>query len=164
MKLVLFRHATRSPYEVGDASLNTVGLAQANDLPSLVTPHGSLPSPTHLFSSPKKRARQTLQVLSDNLGLALIIDENLDERKNNESTAEFDQRVMDVFDRLMRLDHDATAYVCSHLDWLEAAIAKWPSDYTQSATSWAAGEFLIFRVEDGVCITKGGGVISPRRA
>ncbi|MES2855776.1 MAG: phosphoglycerate mutase family protein [Bdellovibrionota bacterium] len=163
MKLVLFRHATRSPYEIGDASLNATGLSQANELPHLIAPQGPIPSPTHLFASPKKRAKQTLQILSDSVGLPVIVDENLDERKNSETIQEFETRVKAVFERVSKLESASTVFLCSHLDWLEAAATVWPTDLNQSSHSWGAGEYLIFKVEDGICLSKGGGVVSPLR-
>lgn len=184
MKVVLFRHATRSIQGLGDCPLSAEGLAQAENIPAFLTPQGPLPKPTHLFCSPKKRAQQTLQPLAENQALPLKIDPRLDERHQNESGADFETRIRSLIEDVASLSHrslsgeaadapalssadsaEACVYLCSHLDWLETALVLLDSDLSdlEIASGWATAEFRIFRVqEDGLWALKSGGGIPTR--
>jgi len=180
MKAVLFRHATRSLQGLGDAQLNAAGLRQAEDLASGLSPQGPLPLPTHLMCSPKRRARQTLAPLSARTQLPLIIDERLDERRQGESTREFENRVRSLTEEILSSNpqssnpqtfletnnegRDPCVFLCSHLDWLETAMALVPSDMSdvEIAAPWTTAEFRVFRIEGGLWMYKGGGVIDVR--
>lgn len=177
MKAVFFRHATRSVQGLGDAQLNAAGLRQAEELASGLSPQGPLPHPTHLMCSPKKRARQTLAPLSARTQLPLIIDERLDERRQNESTREFEDRVRSLTEEILSPETktfleeknttkgcDPCVFLCSHLDWLETAMALVPSDMSDAeiAAPWTTAEFRVFRIEGDLWMCKGGGVIGVR--
>jgi broad specificity phosphatase PhoE len=164
MKLVIFRHASRSPFGAGD-SLSSVGLAQAEDLAQ-----AKLPEPTHIFVSPKKRAQQTLAPLAQVTGLAPTIDRRLDERRQNESMPDFEARVrsflaeMESLARNSSADTSLCAFACSHLDWLELAMILLPSDLSERemSLSWATAEYKIFEFADGLWLSQACGVIPPR--
>lgn len=167
MKLVLLRHATRSPYESGDAQLTTFGLSQAEKLATMIAPQGPLPQPTHLISSPKKRALQTLSPLSQATGLSLAIDPRLDERKNIETLEEFEARIDAVFRDCSAKDtsdREACIYLCTHLDWLESALSIFSSDLSDidAARGFSPCEYLVFKVEGGMCYSKARGIASGK--
>jgi broad specificity phosphatase PhoE len=168
MNLVLLRHATRSSVlEFGstESSLNVTGLAQASDLIQHVQPQGELPSPSTLFSSPKLRARQTLEPLSQALPLKIHILSDLDERRENESLSKFERRVRDVIDFTLTLPDPETVYLCTHLDVLEAAALLWPTNFTEreSATPWSTLEYQVFKRVDGILQSGLRGRVEPRR-
>ena len=155
MKIVLLRHATRSAVGLGDTPLTLLGLAQAEELGLKgATARDSLPKPTHVFASPKQRARQTLTPLSEKLGLPLKIDPRLDERHQNESHVEFTQRLREFLAEIesMQTSEEPAIYLCTHLDWLELAVTEISSDLTEieTAASWQTAEYRVFRVEDGL--------------
>lgn len=167
MKIVLFRHATRSAHGLGDSPLSAEGLAQAENLPSFLAPNGPLPKPTHLFCSPKQRARQTLAPLSQKENLELAIDPRLDERHQNESGLDFETRILDLLkdvEALSEAHPEPCVYLCSHLDWLEAVLVLIPSDLSdlEIAGSWSTAEFRIFKIQAGVWTLKSGGGIPSR--
>ncbi len=161
MKAVLLRHATRSATGLGDSSLNALGSNQAEALAQrCLAPHGPLPHPTHLLVSPKLRARETLQPLSETTRLHLKIDERLDERHQNETSAEFMARVRQFLAEVEQTpEKDSCVFICSHLDWLEAALITISSDMNEieSAASWMTAEFRIFKIEDGLWSLKNRG-------
>lgn len=169
--IVLMRHATRSAgldfgsVKSGDAAgespLNAVGLAQAEDLADLVRSKGKLPAPTRLFSSPKLRARQTLEPLSKTTGLALEILEDLDERRDREALKDFTERVRGI---PSLLKGGGTIYLCTHLDVLEAAALAWPTDFSEheSTKSWSTLEYQVFKVKNGFLESGARGRIEPR--
>jgi phosphohistidine phosphatase SixA len=181
MKLVLIRHATRNTHAAGDASLNPTGMTQADELLRLLKPQGPLPVPSHLVTSPKKRAKQTLTPLSVATHAQLLIDSRLDERKQNESMSDFTERVTEVLNHLSQRGEAPTnpalenqsgkdspreisIYLCTHLDWLELALNLLDSDLSdfERATSFAPCEFKIFKWQSNSWIYNGGGVATGR--
>lgn len=180
MKLVLLRHATRSALDLeagpaGESPLNTIGLAQAEDLPNHVHPKGALPVPTKLIVSPKLRARQTLTPLSRETGLSLEVDPRLDERHSNESLQDFHSRVLSVFNEVQELALSAqdqknerieneVYYLCSHLDWLEAALTLWDTNLSdrEVSTSWSPLDYQVFRFRESALVSLHRGSVHPR--
>lgn len=174
LKVILLRHAARSAHGLGDTSLNAIGQRQAQELTGLLAPQGPLPIPTDLITSPKKRARETLQPLSAAVSLDLKIDARLDERHQNETGAEFKTRVAQALSELgaqAKADvlkpgtREATIYLCSHLDWLEIAMLLAPSDsrLDEDAANWSNAEYRIFRIaKDGLWTLTGHGVATGR--
>lgn len=167
MKLIMLRHAARSPHDVGDSGLNAYGRAQAFQLPQSLNPQGPLPPPSLMISSPKKRTRETLLPLAARLGLTLSIDKGLDERRQNETAREFQERVHSVLEGLTRnlsvtpALRETCILMCSHLDWLEAAIAVLPSDLADAEhLNWSNCEFRIFKWQGGIWCLAGHGVIN----
>ncbi|MES2965518.1 MAG: phosphoglycerate mutase family protein [Bdellovibrionota bacterium] len=160
MKLVLLRHATRSPYDGGDSALSTKGLAQAEALVGQVSPQGSLPAPTRLISSPKRRAKQTLTPLSHALHVSLEIEERLDERRQVETGKEFQQRIDGLLEELSNEStHEACVWLCTHLDWLETAMIAMTHDLSEIEASigFNTAEYKVFRLEDGIWKSKAKG-------
>lgn len=176
MKLVLLRHATRSALDfemgpAGESPLSTIGLAQAEDLLNHVHPKGPLPAPTRLFASPKLRARQTLTPLSRESGLSLDIEPRLDERSSDESARDFHARVVDLFEDLRTQAattndeaSNETVYLCSHLDWLEAALTLWDTNLSEREASvpWSPLDYQVFRFRDGILNSIRRGSVNPR--
>lgn len=154
MKVVLLRHATRESQDFGDSPLSIGGQGQAQELVERARALAQLPSPTALRPSPKRRARETLAPLSNATGLALDVDPRLDERHQNESAKEFEERVREVIRELDESDSSdgACVYLCTHLDWLEMAMALIASDLREPESSlpWSTAEYRIFEVERGL--------------
>lgn len=168
MKMLLIRHATRSLHGLGDVSLNPQGQRQAEYLAELVS-QGLLPTPSHLISSPKKRARETFASLSLSSQIPVTIDERLDERRQNESAQDFEARVRSFLEDLtpngsMAPKYKGCAMICSHLDWLELAMVLLPSTLsdTEMAATWSNAEYRLFRYNDGLWELMGGGIAEPR--
>lgn len=163
MKLVLLRHATRSPYDGGDSSLSTKGRAQAEDLVEQLAPRGPLPHPSRLIASPKRRAKETLTPVSHALHLPLDVDTRLDERHQNETPGEFRARIEELFRELESAAADGAScvWLCTHLDWIEAAMIAMTHDLNEIEASmgWSAAEYKVFRFEDGVWWLKSKGQI-----
>jgi len=168
MKVLFIRHGTRSLHGLGDVSLNSQGQRQAEHLAQLVA-QGQLPSPSHLLSSPKKRACETLESLSLATQIPVTIDPRLDERHQNESAREFEARVRSFLDEwtpapVTSRKSEGCAIICSHLDWLELAMVLIPSTLseTEMAASWANAEYRIFRYTDHLWELIGTGIAEPR--
>lgn len=166
MKVVLLRHAARPTHDPGDCSLTTYGLAQAEALARAIAPQGDLPIPTQLLASPKKRAQQTLTPLAQFTQLRLEIEHRLDERRQNETSKEFDLRISTL---ITELSHpparpDGCVYLCSHFDWLQTAIILLPSSSSPADLdrNWANCEFLVFRINEGLWDLVHSGVVAPR--
>lgn len=163
MLAVFIRHATRDSHGLGDSSLNLTGRAQAEDLSEAIKTKRILPSPVGLYVSPKKRAQETLTPVSEHLGLKLNIDIRLDERKNSESPFDFEQRIFDFIVEVTKTPH-SVVWICSHLDWLEAAMLLLPSDLSdlEQSAPWQTASYRVFSIEDGLWKFKGGGAIETR--
>jgi phosphohistidine phosphatase SixA len=165
-QVVLLRHATRSAvleFGSGESSLNAIGLAQAEDFADAVRAAGKLPRPDRLLTSPKQRARQTLEPLSKALALPLIVEAALDERRDNESLEAFEKRVREIFESIR--SHRGVSYLCTHLDVLEAASLLWPTDFSarEQSLPWSTLEYQIFDLRDGVLRASSRNRIEPRR-
>ena len=144
----MLRHGARSPHDFGDSSLNADGRAQAEALARAISPQGPLPAPTALASSPKRRAKETLAPLAAALQLRLTVDQRLDERHQNETMKEFEARIRALLDELASGGRDTCVYLCSHLDWLELALALLPSDLRDTDVNWTNCEYRVFRWQD----------------
>jgi phosphohistidine phosphatase SixA len=175
MKLVLLRHASRSQQGPGDHGLSDAGHAQAEALIRHVSPSGSLPAPTRILSSPKLRARSTVEPLCTAFHKTLEIDKRIDEQSHSESLTEFENRVRLLIDELTEnagrgsLFRSETAeeclYIVSHLDWLEAALLALPTDLSDrdAMATWVTLEYRAFRFHDGIFKwVQTGHVIPPR--
>ena len=66
LNFILFRHAEKSSDFAADSSLSASGFNQARQLAQMVQ-NKKLPPPTHLICSPKKRTRETLSFLSEQI-------------------------------------------------------------------------------------------------
>lgn len=170
MKVVIFRHATRSPSSLGDPSLNEEGKKQAQLIASSVFPSGSLPLPTQIISSPKRRAMETFLPLSYSAHLPLTVNQGLDERGHHESLKTFTLRIKHFLSQLETLDQSSLPssppsciYVCSHLDWIEEFLMLIPSDLsdTELSSPWSPATFKSFKIVDSIWSLIDSGVIEP---
>lgn len=154
LQIVLMRHATRSAtfeFGQGESSLNAQGFAQAEELARQAQEQAlKFNRPTQLLCSPKLRARQTLKPLAETLGLKIQIREELDERRDTESLASFENRVREIATHLK--SETGVVVVCTHLDVLEAAAALWPTDLSEreAARPWSTLEYQVFQVNDSL--------------
>lgn len=147
MLVYFFRHCERA--SGGDnPPLTPAGVLQAKKLAEL-TETEKLPKPHLLWTSPKRRAVDSLVPLATHLGLKVEALAELDERKPSESAPAFQQRVRGTLERIERLGRDL--FLCSHLDWLEAAMSEIADEGRLHVTSfhWSAGGYIGFSVEDG---------------
>lgn len=155
MKMLMIRHAARSLHDLGDTPLSSQGRLQAEHLRQLID-EGQIPAPTELISSPKKRAKETLAELAMALELPVTIENRLDERHQNESAREFEDRVRSFLEEITSDEaaenREKCIAICSHLDWLELAIVLLPSTLSENeiADSWSNAEYRIFRYVDGL--------------
>jgi phosphohistidine phosphatase SixA len=119
MKLYLFRHAEKASPFHPDPSLSDSGMQQAMALLEKVK-NAELPRPTHLWVSPRLRARQSFQALSNGLQLPFQIFEGLDEKMGGENRHQFRERI----DKILQNASTQTGvlYICSHYDWLEESL------------------------------------------
>ena len=152
MKVVILRHATRSPSGMGDSPLNTFGLSQAQMLAhELLSPRGPLPHPTHLWASPKLRAQQTLAPLSQAVAIPLKTDARLDERHSGESSQDFVVRIRELIRDASNLPPtpETCLYFCTHLDWLEEVMPLLDSDMSELeiSTPWSTAEYRVYQLD-----------------
>ena len=157
MTLILMRHATRNFND--DDSLSSEGHRLATTLAQVLKNRGHVP--TRLYCSPKQRTRQTLKPVSDTIVVKVEIDPRLDERDNQESVQEFENRIRQFLnaarekaasdEKSPKLPRE-TWLACSHLDWLEAAVLDLASDENdfERAEPWAPMAIRIYNFEDGI--------------
>lgn len=122
-EFVLFRHAKKN-FDSIDPDLSQDGLKQALRILESVQKN-ELPTPQFLFTSPKKRAQQTLSILQEELQIPLIIEPALDEQNSEEPSSAFRNRVIQFLTKDLPSKNINFAFLCTHLDWLEmfAAVA-----------------------------------------
>lgn len=155
MKITLLRHGNRDLTMSSDGGLNRAGNDLAAGLPSKIEPNGNLPKPTQLISSPKKRAQETLLPMSKALELPLLTEEDLDERRTNESSVEFRSRVKNYLELLPnKYKSSDVVCLCTHSDWLDDAMIVLPSDIPQpiAESGFACGEYRSFEFKDGLWV------------
>ncbi len=121
MKIYILRHAERSN-GYGDVSLSQEGHSQASALAS----NPSLQDVNLVRCSPKIRTRETIQPLCNRLQLVPEIAPDLDQRKSMETDAEFIRRVLNYLDECVQTRKEQNLLLCSHSDWLQAAIMNLP--------------------------------------
>jgi broad specificity phosphatase PhoE len=152
MQMMLLRHAERENTGVSNPSLSPHGQRQAQALCQKIQ-NGELPRPTHLWTSPKNRARQTLQKISSALSLELQVIDSLDERQSSENFAQFQTRIRRFFqsvERQAKENPGGVLYCCTHLDWLEEALPLVPTleDFSRDGMAWAPAQYLGFEIRD----------------
>jgi phosphohistidine phosphatase SixA len=147
MKLVLFRHGEREKGGDSNPPLSGRGIKQANKLAVLVQ-EGKLSSPHRLLCSPRLRTQMTFAAVAKEMAAPIQALSELDERQNSESAEQFQRRVKNFL--LQQNQLPGVAYLCTHLDWLEAAMFEIPCDTDLSQdrymSSWLPGHFMIFEV------------------
>ena len=121
MKIYILRHGERSN-GYGDVSLSQEGLQQANALAN----NASLQDVNLVLCSPKIRTRETIQPLCNRLQLIPEIAADLDQRKSIETEPEFIRRVLNYLDECVQTRKEQNLLLCSHSDWLQAAIMNLP--------------------------------------
>lgn len=137
------------------------GHAQARALASLVV-SGHLPQPTKLTASPKKRARQTLEALqAQSKGLVLNVDDRLDEHRAGETRDQWENRIRSWIKETQKSTSDSVVYICSHLDWLEAAMVLFDSTMSdfEIASNWSNGSYRIMSFKEGLWHLSATGII-----
>jgi broad specificity phosphatase PhoE len=169
MTVTFIRHAARSSHQslakptphlsgvIDDPSLNDLGHRQAQVLAEFSVDGAKIPRPTHLYSSPRKRAQETLAPTSAALNLKIKIDPRLDECRSSENATEFRQRIVSLINEFAAQAADpkmkfGEIYVCSHFDWLETVLPLLPSDLKDSeiTAGWGHCEFRVFEISDGL--------------
>ena len=121
MKIYILRHGERSN-GYGDVSLSEEGQRQALELAQ----NPSLHDVKLVLCSPKIRTRETIQPLCHRLQLKPEIATDLDQRKSIETEAEFVRRVLNYLDECVQTRTEQSLLLCSHSDWLQAAIMNLP--------------------------------------
>ena len=147
MKLALFRHAEKENISSNPA-LSPRGLKQSEFLKTLIEKN-ELPLPQYLWSSPKIRAVQTFQKLSENKSLEIDVMQELEERSSQESSNMFSKRVKNFLQRSSQIN--GTVFLCTHYDWIEEALIYIPSDTDLSQSryhSWRPGAFMLFEISN----------------
>lgn len=150
--LIFMRHGARS-FE-GD-SLSVEGKHQAALLSKTLLAK-KVPLPFQLESSPKMRTQATLAPLATELGLRVQIDRRLDERSGGESEADFEVRVkeflIDCDEWAKHQPKISARLLCSHLDWLEAAVLFITSDENDFERSepWPPLAIRAYNYEGGI--------------
>jgi phosphohistidine phosphatase SixA len=121
MKIYILRHGERSS-GYGDVSLSEEGQRQALELAQNAT----LQDVNLILCSPKVRTRETIQPLCNRLQLTPEIAPELDQRRNIETEGEFIRRVLNYLDECVQTRKVQTLLLCSHSDWLQAAVMNLP--------------------------------------
>lgn len=145
MFVFFFRHGDR--LAGNDSLLSPIGQKQATGLPAFLS-ESKIIIPAELWVSPKKRARQTFEILASEKNLRCEVVNELDERSSKETAIQFRKRVQAVIDRIPSVDRDL--FICSHFDWLEEAMVLIPDQGRLQIANfhWPAGGFVGFEVED----------------
>ena len=154
MRFILLRHADKERSFEANPKLSEQGRKQAQSLADLVS-KGSLPGPLQLLSSPKIRAKQTLEPLSKSSGIKIQELPELLERQSHENSAQFLTRIKSTISRLEKLNPSSSGviYAVTHFDWIEDFLAVLHSDQDFSEAhfhSWAPCQFMEFEIKDGI--------------
>jgi len=151
MKMILFRHAEKTSDGTSNPKLSPRGREQAEKLSEEVSAK-KLPKPQVLLVSPRSRAQETFAVLSQKSGVALKVTDLLDERKPEESSADFRRRVQELL-VLIQMDYQDNdcVYLCTHFDWIEEflTVVESSTDLLQNKYHhWGSGQWMWFEKDD----------------
>jgi broad specificity phosphatase PhoE len=152
MKFVLFRHAQKGITPFEDPELSLKGYEQSGLLVDLIK-NKSLPTPTTLFVSPKRRTSQTFYPISKHHNLTPQVSDLLDQRRSDENSLQFRQRVQNFLNTLETRTSNEVVYACTHYDWLEEAMTLIHCDRdlnTFEFAHWAPTQHVVFEVENNV--------------
>src|SRR4051812_31670871 len=120
--LVLIRHAHRDTGDrARDNGLSDKGKDQARWLKKYFTSRFEHPEGLWLVSSPKKRCLETLAPISSVGEYEIDVDPDLDEKAASETVEAFEQRIHRFLKEWTQTPQELTI-VCSHGDWLPAAV------------------------------------------
>ncbi|MBX2987071.1 MAG: histidine phosphatase family protein [Bdellovibrionaceae bacterium] len=151
MDLILLRHAEKTLSPDRNPGLTTRGREQAIALISEMQKK-RWPKPQRLYASPKARTQQTLQPLSDKLGLKVEILEDLDERRFDESASHFRARIARTIEALSHSElGTGCVLLCSHLDWIEEFRGVIDSEQNLLAPpydQWSTAQYMILHGDD----------------
>lgn len=157
MQICLFRHAERENSGISNPPLTRRGHGQAFELAQKIQ-RNELPAPTRMFVSPKIRTHQTFLPSSELFSVEMTLTPELDERNNSETADQFRKRIQRFLNFLEK--QQGVIFACTHLDWIEEALALIPLENSLPAESnqaWTPAQFLEFEVQDGLWqITKTG--------
>ncbi len=135
MKIYLFRHAQKAMDFSGDPDLTIEGHAQASKVLDKVIKN-ELPTPTHLWVSPKKRTFSTFKPLSQHFNIPVEVHENLLEQHSDESLEEFRLRIEKTLTNSLT-SSDQVLFICTHYDWVAEAMNVLPCDTDLSGSEFA---------------------------
>jgi broad specificity phosphatase PhoE len=120
--LLLIRHAHRNKLE-DDNGLSQKGEKQAEQLRKYFKRNPLNTKKVRVFSSPKKRCRETLEPLADLLDCEIEIDLRLDEQGHQEPNGTFLKRIAHFIED-WRNSPSGAWIACSHGDWLPLALDR----------------------------------------
>lgn len=143
MKLIFLRHGDRNA-GFGDVPLSTRGHQQAEELSQ--TPE--LHKVDHIYCSPKRRARETVEPLAQTLGQNIDIVTDLDQMKQIENPNDFSRRIHHFLSALP-VTEGKTILVCSHSDWLQAATLLLGGEEFIPHAFFSCAEYKIFENKEG---------------
>jgi len=149
MKIYIFRHAQKAHDFSINPDLTEEGHGQALRLLDRVL-QGDVPTPTQLWTSPRKRAQNTFRPLAQHLKKSLQLDEDLLEQKNDETLSAFRERVQNVLNHALQLPEEVI-FICSHYDWVIEAMQLVPSDTDLGASEfshWQPCQYVGFEVRE----------------
>lgn len=149
MQILIARHAHKSHFPYEDPELSPQGFAQSLALAQLVA-SAVLPAPTHLLVSPRKRTHQTFFPIAKQLNLPLQTFTELDQRRNEESLADFRLRIQKMLKQCENKKNQ-TVFICTHYDWIEESMSLIESDKNLLSfefSNWSPTEFALFETDD----------------
>lgn len=150
MRLIIFRHAEKA-FEAYNPDLTPHGHQQAKKIAQLVA-EKTLPQPTLIYSSPKKRALSTFHPLSELTGIATVPFPALDERMWTENLEQFHKRIDHFFNEIEKLRAtDEVIYACSHFDWVEEFMTRIDCDKDLTGghfSHWGTAQYMILQKAD----------------
>lgn len=146
MQVFLVRHGTRN-FTIGDVPLNEEGLEQANEL-AQKSGWGQLQA---ILTSPKKRAKMTVEPLAEKFLLSLQVFEELDQMRGAEGEAEFKARVRNFLHRVEEKEFGEKVLICTHSDWLSMAVQIVPTESVDLEYKlFQCAEVLTFKIKQGL--------------
>lgn len=149
MKVYIFRHAQKDVDFTGDPDLTSSGHEQAEKLLNKVIKN-ELPTPTLLWSSPKKRTFSTFAPLANHLNIKIHAHADLHEQLRGENLNQFRQRIGKVLDAASE-QKNQIIFICTHYDWLAEMVSVVNSDLDMghpSLASWSPAQHIGFDVEE----------------
>ena len=146
MKITFFRHAEKNnifnPKTPRDPELSVKGHSQAQNLLSLVQSKQK-EKPDLILVSPRIRAIQTMQPLSQTLSILTHIEIALQDRQHNESSLDFDRRIQKFLNDIIEYSNQHI-YVCSHMDWLDTATQL----IENKSYYWKSGHHITYDIRE----------------
>lgn len=148
MKFALFRHASKGIIPFDDPELTAQGFQQSIQILNLIKTN-ELPTPTHLFVSPKRRTSQTLYPASKEFSVPIQIKPELDLRQQDESPAQFRSRIENFLNSVSQHGNEDVVFACTHYDWIEESMTLIDCDRNLNSfefSHWAPTQFILFEI------------------